>query len=148
MITGRGTCSLFYWSQCLVLSRASSCLTCLPKLLGTSIAWLWSLFPFLCRGRVIFELLFCHLCTVLVTTLGSETALMLSSGNHNHVMLRCLSAYTVCACLYNTRILLIHGRFGSSCPVYFCSHEHPYRGFPSQTELFCVPVDLKKFGSR
>ena len=64
----------------LVLSR----LTCLPKLLGTSIAWLWSLFPFPCRGRVAHELLFCHLFTALVTILGSETALMLSSGNHVH----------------------------------------------------------------
>ena len=65
-------------------------ITGLPKLLGTSIAWLWSLFPFLCRGRVVHELLFCHLFTALVTTLGSETALMLSSGNHVHSL--CLSA--------------------------------------------------------
>ena len=43
-----------------------------------------SLFPFLCRGRVAHELLFCHLFTALVTVLGSETALMLSSGNHVH----------------------------------------------------------------
>ena len=37
-----------------------------------------TLFPFLCRGRVALELLFCHLFTALVT------ALMLSSGNHVH----------------------------------------------------------------
>ena len=111
MITGRGTCSRCWeravsdmvlvaitrdhWKEnvffILVLSRALSCLTCLLKLLGTSIAWLWSLFPFLCRGRVVHELLFCHLCTALVTTLGSETALMLSSGDHVHSL--CLSAF-------------------------------------------------------
>ena len=100
MITGRGTCSRcwelavsdivlvatsrVHWKRNVFFILVLSRLTCLPKLLGTCIAWLWSLFPFLCRGRVAHELLFCHLFTALVTTLGSETALMLSSGNHVH----------------------------------------------------------------
>ena len=43
--------------------------------------------------------------------------------------LLCLSPYTVCACLYNPRILLIHARVGSSWPVYFCLREQSYCDF-------------------
>ena len=100
MVTGRETCSRcwkravsdivlvtisrVHWKRNVFFILVLSRLTCLPKLLGTSIAWLWSLFPFLCRGRVARELLFCHMFTALVTILGGETALMLSSGNHVH----------------------------------------------------------------